>query len=236
MVTTDREHMVSSYEEELRTLAGLVADMASLVGTAVGEAVSAMASNDVESAAAVVKGDKAVDELQHELDNLAVSIIARRQPVASDLRLIVSSIHVANDLERIGDMAKSIARRCADINPVGGVAPHISSLKQMADIATRQIAMAYDAFSTRNEASAIAVLEHDVEIDAAYVAIFRELLTYMMEDPRNISVCTHLLFCAKSLERVGDHATNIAEQAYFLATGKDLASEEDKVNRRQIRG
>ncbi|WP_127145755.1 phosphate signaling complex protein PhoU [Pelagibacterium montanilacus] len=233
---TTGDHIVTSYEDELNTLAALIARAGDKAVEALADATRALVDDDAALAEATVRADKEIDALQHEIDNLAVSIIARRQPMASDLRLIISSIHVANDLERIGDMAKSMARRSIEINRGEGPARHIGSLRQMTEIAGRQIRMALDAFANRDEAGAIAVLEHDYEIDSAYVALFRELLTYMMEDPRNISVCTHLLFCGKNIERVGDHGTNIAEQAYFLATGRDLATEDDKVNRRQLKG
>src|SRR5690606_38719065 len=147
------------------------------------------------------------------------------------------SIHVANDLERIGDMAKSTARRSTQIE--GGLAMSVqfkNGLRHMGELALRQVKTALDAFAARDKDMAIDVVERDTDVDALYVSLFRELLTYMMEDPRNITMCTHLLFCGKNLERVGDHSTNIAEQAYFLATGNTLTADIEDLKREQIKG
>jgi phosphate transport system protein len=167
--------------------------------------------------------------MQRRIDDLAVSMIARRQPMAADLRQIISTIHVATDLERIGDMAKNIGRRTIEIGDRQMSAQLYSGLKHMSELALRQIDRALDVFNARDEIGAVEVCRRDDELDSLYMSLFREFLTYMMEDPRNISDCTHLLFCAKNLERAGDHATNIAEAAYYLKTGKNLVLESDSM-------
>jgi len=230
------DHIVTSYEDELTELARLISEMGGLVEKAIVRATEALIRMDKDLAAATIAGDQKIDEMQTRIDELAVSIIARRQPMANVLRLVIASIHVANDLERIGDMAKSTARRSTQIEGLSLSPQFINGLKHMAELTQRQVQMALDAFSSRDNVLAVDVCERDTEVDALYVSLFRELLTYMMEDPRNITMCTHLLFCGKNLERVGDHATNIAEQAYFLATGKNLATDLDTFKREQIKG
>jgi len=155
-----------------------------------------------------------------------VSIIARRQPIAVDLRMVVTAIQVANDLERTGDMAKQLAKRTLQIDSLALAPKFYNGVKHMTDLVARQLQAALDAYASRDAAKAVAVCGHDDEVDAMHTSLFRELLTYMMEDPRNITQCIHLLFCTKSLERVGDHATNIAEAAYYLETGRQLGQDE----------
>jgi phosphate transport system protein len=170
--------------------------------------------------------DKQIDEIQQRINDMAVSIIARRQPMAADLRMVVTSIQVANDLERTGDMAKQLAKRALQIESLSLAPKFYNGVKHMADLVARQLKAALDAYARRNAQAAIEVCSRDDEVDAMYNSLFRELLTYMMEDPRNITQCTHLLFCTKSLERVGDHATNVAEAAYYLETGRHLGADE----------
>jgi phosphate transport system protein len=176
----------------------------------------------------VVKGDQKVDEIQRKIDDMAVSMIARRQPMAADLRQIISAIHVATDLERVGDMAKNIGRRTMEIDERHISTQLYSGIRHMSEIALNQLNRALDAFTTRDVAAAIDVCRRDDDVDALYMSLFREFLTYMMEDPRNITDCTHLLFCAKNLERAGDHATNIAEAAYYLETGQNLPHDSEQ--------
>jgi phosphate transport system protein len=174
--------------------------------------------------------------MHRQIDDMAVSMIARRQPMAQDLRAIITAIHVAGDLERVGDMAKTIARRTLQIEGLGLTPKFYNGVKHMADLILRQLKAALDAYSARNAAAAVEVCNADDEIDALYTSLFRELLTYMMEDPRNITQCTHLLFCSKSLERVGDHATNIAEAAFYLETGRQMSSATaEELHRMQIK-
>ncbi|HCO55049.1 MAG TPA: phosphate transport system regulatory protein PhoU [Pelagibacterium sp.] len=230
------EHIVSSYEDELIELARSISEMGGLVEKAISNATDALIRSDADLALATVAADKKVDAMQAQIDEMAVSIIARRQPMAQDLRLVIASIHVANDLERIGDMAKSTARRSTQFEGIGMSSQFKNGLRHMGELVQRQVKLALDAFAARDKDMAVDVVERDTDVDALYVSLFRELLTYMMEDPRNITMCTHLLFCGKNLERVGDHSTNIAEQAYFLATGQSLTSDVEDFKREQIKG
>ncbi len=222
MNISDSEHIVTSYQEELTELASSISKMGGMVENAISKSIESLMKHDKKMAKKIIKNDRLVDEMQRKIDENAVSMIARRQPMAGDLRLIISSIHVANDLERIGDMAKNIARRVKHIEGKKFSPTFYNGIRHMSEITLRQIKLSLDAFTTRNIEEAINVCKNDDEVDALYVSIFRELLTYMMEDPRNITECTNLLFCSKNLERAGDHATNIAEAAYYLETGKNL--------------
>ena len=196
-------------------------------------ATTALLKLDHELAREVRAADKKIDEMQRKIDDLAVSMIARRQPMATDLRMIITAIQVATDLERTGDMAKQLAKRTVQIEGLSLAPKFYNGVKHMTDLVARQLKDALDAYATRNSADAIEVCNRDDEVDALYTSLFRELLTYMMEDPRNITQCTHFLFCTKSLERIGDHATNIAEAAYYLDTGKHLSAENDELRRTQ---
>ncbi len=216
------EHIVSSYEEELTDLARTISEMGGRVEAALSAAVDALLRIDHEAARKVIAEDKAIDNMQYVIDETAVSMIARRQPMAGDLRMIVSAIHVANDLERIGDMAKGIGRRTVQIEGNQLSPQFYNGVRHMTDQILRQVKGALDSFTNRDTQAAIEVCERDDEVDALYMSLFRELLTYMMEDPRNITQCTHLIFVGKNLERTGDHATNIAEAAYYMETGNSL--------------
>ncbi|MDB5560805.1 MAG: PhoU [Hyphomicrobiales bacterium] len=227
------EHLISSYEGELIQLAEYISSMGGLVEAAITNATNALLKLDHPLANMTIAGDKQIDEMQRKIDEMAVSMIARRQPMASDLRMIITSIHVANDLERMGDMAKQISRRSLQIEGLSLAPKFYNGVKHMTDLVLRQVKAALDAYSTRDATSAVDVCNHDDEIDALYTSLFRELLTYMMEDPRLITQCTHLLFCGKSLERAGDHATNIAEAAYYLDTGRQLSAQVEELHRQQ---
>ena len=165
-------------------------------------------------------GDAAVDALQHEIEEKAVLTIARRQPMAIDLRDVVGALRVSNDLERIGDLAKNIAKRVTALNDDFHPQKLIRGVEHMATLVLGQIKRVLDAYAGRDLPSALAVWKGDEEIDAMCTSLFRELLTYMMEDPRNITFCIHLMFCAKNIERMGDHATNIAETVYYMVEGR----------------
>ncbi|RUT31330.1 phosphate signaling complex protein PhoU [Arsenicitalea aurantiaca] len=235
MTTAKNEHIVSSYEEELTLLAQMISEMGGMVEAAVTDATQALLKLDHPLAQATIARDKMIDEMQRRIDEKAVSMIARRQPMAADLRMIITSIHVANDLERVGDMAKQVSRRSLQIEGLSLAPKFYNGVKHMTTLILHQLQAALDAYAERNSAAAVAVCNSDDEIDALHTSLFRELLTYMMEDPRNITQCTHLLFCAKSLERVGDHATNIAEAAYYLDTGKHLSSAVEDLHRTQVK-
>jgi phosphate transport system protein len=235
MPTTLSEHIVASYDEELTTLAKLIFEMGGMAEVAVSNATTALLRLDHQLAQQTVDGDKAIDDMQRRIDELAVSMIARRQPMAYDLRAIITAIHVANDLERVGDMARTVARRAMQIEGLRLAPKFYNGVRHMSDLILRQLKAALDAYATRNAAAAVEVCNGDEDIDALYTSLFRELLTYMMEDPRNITMCTHLLFCSKSLERVGDHATNIAEHAYYLDKGRPMGSGSDDLHRVQVK-
>jgi phosphate transport system protein len=225
MALSTNEHLVTSYEEELTHLAESIAEMGGLVEAALSNATLALLRLDNELAQATIVADARIDAMQRRIDEMAVSMIARRQPMASDLRAIITAIHVANDLERMGDMSKQISRRSMQIEGLSLAPKFYNGVKHMNDLVLRQVKAALDAYATRDSAAAIEICNHDDEVDALYTSLFRELLTYMMEDPRLITQCTHLLFCGKSLERAGDHATNIAEAAYYLETGRQLSAD-----------
>jgi phosphate transport system protein len=220
------EHIVSSYEDELTNLNTAISEMGGMVEQAITEGAGALLKLDHQQAQDVRKFDKKIDEMQQRINDAAVSIIARRQPMAADLRMVVTAIQVANDLERTGDMAKQLAKRALQIETLSLAPKFYNGVKHMKELVARQLQTALDAYLTRDSRAAVEVCSHDDEVDAIYNSLFRELLTYMMEDPRNITQCTHLLFCAKSLERVGDHAINIAEAAYYLETGRHLSADE----------
>ena len=179
-------------------------------------------------AARTIALDDKIDHLQREIEEKAILTIARRQPMAVDLREIVGALRVANDLERIGDLAKNIAKRVAALDDEIQLTKVMRGVEHMADLVLSQIKDVLDAYARRDVEKALAVWRGDEEIDAVNNSLFRELLTYMMEDPRNISLCIHLLFCAKNIERMGDHATNIAETVYYIVEGRPLADERPK--------
>ena len=224
-MATLNEHIVSSYEDELTNLNKTISEMGGMVEQSIIEAADALIKLDHSRAQDVRLTDKRIDTMQQLINDTAVSIIARRQPMAADLRMVVTAIQVANDLERTGDMAKQLAKRALAIESLGLAPKFYNGVRHMTELVGRQLKLALDAYLTRDSAAAVDVCNRDDEVDALYTSLFRELLTYMMEDPRNITQCTHLLFCAKSLERVGDHATNIAEAAYYLETGRHLSAE-----------
>jgi phosphate transport system protein len=235
MANIGKDHIVSSYNDELVALAQTIAEMGGQVEVAIENGTKALLKLDRELADVTIIADQRIDDMQRRIDEMAVSMIARRQPMASDLRSIVTAIHVASDLERVGDMAKQLARRSLKLEGMSLQPTFYNGVKNMTALVLRQIKEALDAYSNRDAARAIEVCNRDDEVDAMHTSLFRELLTYMMEDPRNITTCTHLLFCAKSLERIGDHATNIAERAYYLQTGKTLTSDVQELHRTQIK-
>jgi phosphate transport system protein len=222
------DHTVSAFDQELRALAGKIAEMGGLAEHLVGDAISALSRIDTALAHRVIAEDVRLDTLQREIEERAIQIIARRQPMASDLREIVAALRISNDLERVGDLAKNIAKRVIAINGAVMQKRLILGVEHLAEIALEQLKAVLDAFANRDDAAALIVRQRDDEIDALYTSLFRELLTYMMEDPRNISQCTHLLFSAKNIERIGDHATNIAETVHYVVTGTSLVDERPK--------
>lgn len=214
-------HTVKAFDEELDQLRATVCEMGGLAEAAIRDAMAALVRRDAEGAAAVVARDRKIDALEAEIERRAVQIIALRAPMADDLREVVAALKIAGVVERIGDYAKNIAKRVPSIED-SRIQP-LSLLPEMARIAGEMVHNVLDAFAARDAAKAEAVRERDTAVDDFYNAIFRALLTHMMENTHNITPATHLLFAAKNLERIGDHATNVAEMVYFAATGEYLA-------------
>jgi phosphate transport system protein len=216
---------VKSYDRELDALDRLIAEMGGVAEKMVIEAVDALSNADTVLAHRVVSTDPRLDALQREIEDLAVMTIARRQPVAVDLRELIGVIRVAGDLERVGDLAKNIAKRTIKIGVESRVPRAIVGLRHMNEVATELLKDVLDAYAQRDADRAREVWERDVDLDALEDSVFRDLLTHMMEDPRNISFCAHMLFCSKNIERIGDHATNIAETVVYLVTGQTMPSD-----------
>lgn len=216
------EHTVKAYDAELDLIGSKIAEMGGIAEKMLIDAMDALSSLNVELAQTVLGSDTRLDTLQREIEDQAVRTIVRRQPMAVDLRELMASIHIAGDLERTGDLAKNIAKRAIKVADDPRVMRAAVGLKHMAEIAAMQLKDVLDAYAQRDIERAKAVWSRDAELDALEDSIFRDLLTFMMEDPRNISFCAHLLFCAKNLERVGDHATNIAENVHFMVSGAAL--------------
>ncbi len=223
-----KEHIVGSFDEELGDLAQKIAEMGGIAEQQVADSVAALARRDGKLAQSVIVSDRRMDQLQRDIEDKATLMIAKRQPMAQDLRQIVAAIHIANDLERVGDLAKNTAKRVFAIENNFGAQRLVAGVEHIAELSFAQLKNVLDAYTTRDLDAALAVWARDDEIDAMYTSLFRELLTYMMEDPRNITFCIHLLFCAKNLERIGDHATNIAETVHYLVTGVALTDERPK--------
>ncbi|TXM69817.1 phosphate signaling complex protein PhoU [Methylobacterium sp. WL103] len=221
-------HIVTSYDTDLEDLRRSISEMGGVAEKMMTEATDALVRRDTQLAQAVILADKRLDTLQREIEERSVLLIARRQPMAIDLRETISAIRVSGDLERIGDLAKNIAKRVVAISDQAQAQKIVLGVQHMSDLVQEQLKDVLDAYASRDISAAHNVWERDGEIDALYNSLFRELLTYMMEDPRNISFCTHLLFCAKNVERIGDHTTNIAETIHYLATGENLAGDRPK--------
>ena len=222
------EHTVRSYDKDLDTLERRIAEMGGIAEKMVIDAMDALSQADMTLAHQVVTTDPRLDALQREIEEQAILTIARRQPMAVDLREIIGAIRVAGDLERVGDLAKNIAKRSLKIGLEARVPRAIIGLRHMNEVATELMKDVLDAYAQRDVERARAVWERDADLDALEDSVFRDLLTHMMEDPRNISFCAHLLFCAKNIERIGDHATNIAETVFYLVTGATLPAERPK--------
>lgn len=216
----DSTHIVSAFDEDLGQIEAQLLEMAGLVEIQIADAAEALAKRDAELGGKVRSKDKRVDELENEIDNLAVNLLALRQPMAEDLRRVVSTLKVSANLERIGDYAKNVAKRTtvlAQEQPIGSSA---NTIKRMCKLTQDMLHDVLQAYMARDLAVAEEVRDRDEEVDQLHNSLFRELLTYMMEDPRNITACMHLLFVAKNVERIGDHITGIAEQVHYMISGK----------------
>jgi phosphate transport system protein len=222
------EHTIKAFDADLQELARMIAEMGGLAERQIGDAVDALNRRDAALSQSVIAGDAKIDILQREIEEKAILTIARRQPMAVDLRDVVGALRVSNDLERIGDLAKNIAKRVEVLDSELNLQKVMRGVEHMTELVLTQIKDVLDSFARRDAAKALQVWRGDEEIDAVNNSLFRELLTYMMEDPRNISVCIHLLFCAKNIERMGDHATNIAETIYYMVEGRALPDERPK--------
>jgi phosphate transport system protein len=224
------EHIIKSYDEELARLNNALMQMGGLAETQLAAAIRAVEERDSDLAADVVETDQQVDQLEHEVGQLVVRLLALRQPMARDLREILGALKVASDLERMCDYAANVAKRSIALNQAPPVKP-VYALPRMARLAGALTKDVLDAYAERNAEKALEVWMRDEELDEMYSSLFRELLTYMMEDPRYITACTHLLFMAKNIERIGDHATNIAETLYFAVNGTTLNQARPKSDR-----
>jgi phosphate transport system protein len=222
------DHTVKSYDRDLEALGRRISEMGGVAEKMLSEAMEALSSLDVELARRVIASDPRLDLLQREIEENAVLTIARRQPMAVDLRECIAAIRISGDIERIGDLAKNIAKRTLKIASEARLPRAIVGLKSMHEIAATQLKDSLDAYALRDIERAQAVWENDADLDSLEDSVFRDLLTFMMEDPRNISFCTHLLFCSKNLERIGDHTTNISETVYYLVTGESLPMDRPK--------
>lgn len=222
------DHTAKAFDEDLQELNRLVAEMGGLAERQIVDSVDALIRRDVALGKRVVAADLDIDKLQHLIEERAVLTIARRQPMAVDLREIVSSMRVATDLERIGDLSKNIGKRVAALDSDFHPLKLIRGLEHMTDLVQSQVKSVLDAYAAHNLPAAMVVWKGDEEVDAICTSLFRELLTYMMEDPRNIGFCIHLMFCAKNIERIGDHATNIAETVFYMIEGQQMIDQRPK--------
>lgn len=221
-------HTVRAFDEELATLSRKINEMGGIAESMLTDALDALAKRDQIKAQAVVKRDLVMDALQAEIEERAFLVVAKRQPMANDLRTIMGTIRIAGDLERIGDLLKNIGKRVGAMDAGFLGMRTLSGIRHMADIVHGQVKMVLDSFAQNKPDLARDVWLSDGTVDQLHNALFRELLTYMMEDPRSITFSAHLLFIAKNIERVGDHATNIAETVYFIETGTPLTGDRPK--------
>jgi phosphate transport system protein len=221
MITTPHEHIVKSYDSELQRLYGEIARMGEIAVAQLDAAVDALGRRDSKAAQRVVDNDIAIDTLEQEVSQDVLRLLALRQPMARDLREVYGALRISADIERIGDYAANVAKRAIPLSMVAPVRP-AAGLEHLATLAAVGVRDVLAAYQDRDAERAYAVWKNDTVLDEAYTGYFRQLLTYMMEDPRNITPCTHLLFMAKNIERIGDHATNIAENVWFQVTGEPL--------------
>lgn len=222
------DHTSKAFDTDLQDLARMVAEMGGLAEKLISDGIDALARRDTGLAQRVTAADAQIDGLQQDIEQKAILTIARRQPMAVDLRSIVGTLRIANDIERIGDLAKNIAKRVVALNGDFPPPKLIRGVEHMADLVLGQLKSVLDAFARRDDAKAMAVWRGDEQIDAMCTSVFRELLTYMIEDPRNITFGIHLMFCAKNVERMGDHATNIAETVHYIIGGEAITERRPK--------
>ncbi|MDR3422417.1 MAG: phosphate signaling complex protein PhoU [Xanthobacteraceae bacterium] len=222
------DHTAKAFDTDLQEITRKVAEMGGLAERQIADATRALVERDIDLAERVITTDPIIDAMQHEIEEKAILTIARRQPMAVDLRDIVGAMRVCNDLERIGDHAKHIGKRVVAVDLDLHPQKLIRGVEHMASLVLALLKQVLDAYASHDLAVALAVWNGDEEVDALCTSLFRELLTYMMEDPRNITFCMHLMFCAKDMERIGDHATNIAETVYYMIEGRPIADQRPK--------
>ncbi len=224
------EHTIRAFDAELQELARKITEMGRLCDEQIVAAIEALVNRDNALAKRVIDADDRIDALQSEVEEKVITAIARRQPMAVDLRQIVAALRISNDLERVGDLAENVAKRVPMLTNEIRIDEAILQFRSMAKLVREQLSRVLGSYAHRNVTEAMAVWRKDQEVDAINTSLFRELLTYMMENPRNITFCTHLLFCAKNIERIGDHATNIAESVVYMVEGRPIALERPKAD------
>jgi phosphate transport system protein len=222
-----KEHIIKSYDDELTRLTGEIVRMGELSVSQLEAAIDVVERRDERAAQRVVGNDDAIDQLEQDISHDVVRLLALRAPMAGDLRNVFAALRIAADIERIGDYAANVAKRSIPLSMVAPVGP-VGGLGYLAELAAAEVREVLQAYRDRDAERAYQVWKDDVVLDEAYTGYFRQLLTYMMEDPRNITPCTHLLFMAKNIERIGDHATNIAENVWFQVTGEPLTKQRSK--------
>ncbi|MCA8906461.1 MAG: phosphate signaling complex protein PhoU [Rhodospirillaceae bacterium] len=222
-----QKHIVKSFDEQLSSLRRTIVEMGGEAERQIGACIDCVRRRDATMAGAVVEADYRLDLLEKEIDQAAIRLLALRQPMATDLREIVAALKIAADLERIGDYAANVAKRAISLSQTPAVRP-VSAIPRMGRLVQEILSEVLDAYTRRDVGRAMGAWSRDEEVDDLYTSLFRETLTYMMEDPRTISPCTHLLFVAKNIERIGDHATNIAETIHFLEVGEALTARRPK--------
>lgn len=225
--TVPTEHIVTAFDDDLKRLDNFISEMGGLAEIQLADAIEALIERDTERAKRVIANDKRIDELESTLEESAVNLLALRQPMAEDLRVAITALRTASVIERIGDYSKNISKRSLVLSKEPPLGP-VKSIARMAQVVQSMIKTVLDAYVARDADLAMDVRHRDTEVDLLHTSLFREILTYMMEDPHTISSCSHLLFVAKNIERIGDHATNIAENVFFLVTGEHPSDERDK--------
>lgn len=224
------DHTMRAFDVDLQQLASKIGGMSRLADQQIGGAIEALAKRDTALAGRVIAGDDLIDVLQQEIEEKAIATIARRQPMAVDLREIVGALRISNELERIGDLAESVAKRVLLLSDEPTIDEALLQLQRMVLLVRDQLARVLQSYADHDVDAAMEVWRKDQEVDALNTSLFRELLTYMMENPRNITFCTHLIFCAKNIERIGDHTTNIAEAVIYIVEGRTITEERPKVD------
>jgi phosphate transport system protein len=224
------EHTTRAFDADLQTLALQIAEMSRLDEAQIRQSIEALVKGDIALARRVIAANERVDALQREIEEKAIVTIARRQPMAVDLRDIIGALRISNDLERIGDLAENVAKEVVLLADAFSIEEAVLQFQRMARLVLAQLTRVLQSYERRDSAAAVEVWRNDLEIDALNNSLFRETLTYMMENPRNITFCTHLMFCAKNIERIGDHITNIAETVYYIVEGRVLPDERPKAD------